>query len=580
MTLVGPEYGLLVMQRRAFLLLMALTGVTALLFLHQAFFIPGTLELSPFTIQDDARQFLSWVSRLDDPQALSGDLLGDYWHDVSPWFFRLIYGAANLVGLSPLVFSKLLPIGLLFLSAWLGWRVALRLAEGRPIAAFCAAGLLVGFLIHDDSIFSATPRAFSAPLFLLFLDGLQRERGLVMVPALFLLGLLYPTTALVGITMLGLSRLGLRPWRIDFSRRSWLLGGVAALAVLAAILPFASAESAWGPTLTVSEALEQPNTGAFDGRSSIVGRNGEVDHLCSARMGVLTELVPCWATSLAVVPNALLMIPLVLLAWWAARRRSYAPGEAPGDLLHTWVIIAGVAWWAVATLVAFKLHLPSRYTQRTLALFQFLAIGQLLGVYIERTMSGRRRRGTLRQAPGMLAALFLTMSFLTPTPGFQRPRDAQALAAIAAMPPGTVVGGVSEDLDFYPALTGRPVLATIEHAIPYSTRYFSRLKERLDRDLLAVSTSDPAALADYVQRYHVGVIALDAAYFEYRELPARWATVTPRAVQAGESMLHAGPSVVQQRASACTLHRGAVVLLDAPCLVAPPPLATPAPAPI
>jgi hypothetical protein len=351
--------------------------------------------------------------------------------------------------------------------------------------------------------------------------------------------------------------------------------------VLLAILPFASAESAWGPTLTIGEALEQPNTGEWEGRSTIVGRGGDIDHFCSGRMGLLTEVVPCWLTPLAFAPNLLLMLPLFFLAGWAVRRRSYAPGEAPGQLIYTWVVIAGIAWWIVATLVAFKLHLPSRYTQRTLSLFQFLAIGQMIGGYIERTVSEGRRRGFLRQAPAFLTALFLTMCFLSPTPGFQRPRDPDALAALAAMPPGTVIGGVSEDLDFYPVMTGQPVLATIEHSIPWSTRYFNEVQSRLEAGVRAVSSADPAALAEYVARYHVDVIALDAALFEYHELPARWSTVVPEAVRTGEEMLHAAPPLVQQRAGACALHRGAVVLLDAHCLVAAPaPLPKPPAAPI
>jgi hypothetical protein len=567
-------------ERRGLQLLLALTGVAVLITLYNAFFIPGTLSYAPFTIQDDARQFLSWTARLDDASALPDDLLASYWHDVSPFLFRTLYGAANLIGLSPVVFSRLLPVPLLFLSAWLAWRVALRLSGGKPITAFVAAAFLVSFLIHEDSIASATPRAFSAPLFLLFLDGLQRERGAVMIPALALLGLLYPTTALVGVTMLGLSRIGIRPWKIDFSRRSWLLGGIAAVAVLVAILPFAGAESEWGPTLNVQQALDQPNLGTFDGRSSIVGRSGSVDYLCSARMGLLTEIVPCWSTSLAVVPNLLLMVPMLFLAWRALRRKSYRPGDEPGDLLHAWVIVAGIAWWLVATIVAFKLHLPSRYTQRTLAIFEFLAIGQLLGAQLERRL-GVRRRSVLRHIPGLLLALFFTASFLTPLPGLQRPRDPDAVAQLAAMPAGTVIAGVSEDMDFYPALTGQSVLATIEHAIPYSTRYFDELQRRLGDTLIAVSTPDPAVLADYVRRYHVGVIALDAGYFEFHQLPASWTKVVPDPVRAGQEMLDAHHTVVQDRAAACILHRGLVFLLDANCLIAAPaPLATGAPPPI
>jgi hypothetical protein len=554
-------------EREARNLLFALTGVASLIYLYNALFLPGTLTFAPFTIQDDARQFLAWMARLDDPGALQGDLLASYWHDVCPFLYRAIYWTANLLGLPPTLFARLLPIALLFLCAWLAWRVALRLTR-RPIAAFVAAAFVVSFLIHEDSLYSATPRAFSTPLFLLFLDGLLRERGLVMIPALFLLGLIYPTTALVGVTMLGLSRIGMRPWRIDLSKRSWLLAGIGGAAVLVAILPFAAADGQWGPTLTVSEALQQPNLSTPQGRSSIVGIGGNVDYMCSARMGLLPEIVPCWATSVAVLPNFLLLVPLLLLAWRAVRSGRYGPGEEPGNLIHSWALVAAIAWWAVATLVAFKLHLPSRYTQRTLSVLEFLVIGQMLGMLLDRKLQ-ERRHGSGRVALGGGIALFLLACFLTPTPGLSAPADPEAVARIAAMPSGTVIGGVSDQLDYLPALTGRPTLATIEHSIPYHKGYFGQLRERLEAGLMAVATPDPAVLEDYVRRYRVGVIAVDQALFEYRELPARWSTVVPDAVRTAQETLAAGPSVLQQRAAACTTHRGQLVLLDAACLVRP-----------
>ncbi len=545
-------------------LLYAMTAVMALVYLYNALFEPGTLTYAPYTIQDDARQFLAWMSRLDDAAAMPGDLLADYWQSVCPPFYRFIFAAANAVGLDPTLFARLLPVALLFLSAWMAWRVAMLMTK-RPVAAFVAAALIVGFVGHEDSIYSATPRAFSAPLFLVFLYGLLRDRGWVMIPALFLLGLLYPTTALVGLTMLGLSRIGWRPFRIDLSARSWLLGGLGAAAVLLAILPFAGSTGQWEPTLSVSEALAMPNLGTPEGRSTIVGLGGGIDYLCSARMGLLPEIVPCWSTSMAALPNLLLMVPMLLLAWRAARGCRYQPGEEPGDLLHSWALVAAIAWWAVAVAVAFSLHLPSRYTQRTLSILEFLAIGQMLGLLLDRRLQGKRRPvGTIAIAGAL--GLFLLASFLTPTPGLSQPVDKAAIDRIAAMPPGTIVGGVSDQLDYIPALTGRPTLATIEHSIPYHTLYFTPLRERLEGALAAVSSPDPAVLADYVTRYNVQVIAVDRALFDYGELPVRWLTVVPEPVRDAQELLGHGPSALQQRAGRCLLHDGALVLLDAPCL--------------
>lgn len=546
-------------------LLFALTGLTAIVYLYHALFEPGTLTFTWATIQDDSRQFLSWMGRFDDAGAMPGDLLADYWQAMSPGLYRFVFGAADALGIEPLLFARLLPVGLLFFSAWMSWRVAL-LMSGRPVVAWVVAAFVTGFILHEDSIYSATPRSFSAPLFLLFLDGLLRDRGWVTIPTLFLLGLLYPTTAFVGLTMLGLSRIGWRPFRIDFSLRTWLLCGLGALAVGAAVVPFAGSTSDWGPTLTLSQALDMPNMGTPEGRSAIVGLNGSIDYLCSNRMGLLTEIVPCWSTPLAVIPNFLLMVPLFVLALLAARRSRYQPGEQPGDLVHVWALAAGIAWWAVAIQVAFMLHLPSRYTQRPLSILEFLAIGQVVGLWIDARLRARPDAGLTRWATAGLG-IFLFISFVTPTPGLGRPADPDAIERIAAMPTDTVVGGVSDTLDYVPALAGRPTLASIEHSIPFHVGYFARVQERLEAGLMAVSSPDPAPLADYVRRYQVKVIAVDRALLNEGVVPRKWATVVPGAAGAAQERLDAGRSALQQRAEGCRVHDGPLVLLDAECLI-------------
>lgn len=545
-------------------LLFAGVAVTALVYLYNAFFLPGTLSYSPFTIQDDARQFLTWMSRLDDELAMRGDLLADYWQSVCPWLYRAIFGFANALGLEPNVFARLLPVALLFLCAWMGWRVALRLT-GRPLAAFVAAALLAGFVLHEDSIYSATPRAFSTPLFLIFLDGLLRGRGWQMIPALFLLGLLYPTTALVGLTMMGLSRISWRPFRIDFGLRTWVLCGLGAIAVAAAIIPFAGATSAWEPTLTLADALGQENMNSGLARSAVVGLSGDVDLICQARMGLLPEIVPCWSTGLAWLPNLLLMVPMLWLAYRAAKGSTFRTDGEPGDLVYTWALIAAIAWWAVAVQLAFSLHLPSRYTQRTLSVLEFIAIGQMIGLWLDRRIT-QGRKGAATAVAGAALALVLIASFLTPTPGLSRPDDSAAMARIAALPEDAVIGGVSDQLDFVPALTGRRTLATIEHSIPYHSGYFTPLRARLEGALAAVSSPDPAALTDYVRRYGVTVMAVDRALIAHGELPPRWGKVVATPLRAAQQQLERAPSALQRRAPGCVLHDGELILLDAACL--------------
>lgn len=546
-------------------LLFALTGVTILLFLKDAFLVPGTLRYAPFTIQDDARQFLAWMPRIADPSLMRGDLLAHYWESVGPPLYKALFRGAAAIGIEPTVFARLLPPVLLFAAAWASWRAALKLT-GRPASAFVAAGFVMALLIHEDSIWTATPRAFSPPLFLIFLDGLLRSRPVPIVAALGLLAALYPTTALVGLTMLGFSFLRLRPrLAIELTRRAILLVGAATLATAVPILLYAGNTERWEPVITVEQAVAMPNLGSAEGRSSIVNEDGSVAWICSQRMGFAPEMVPCWATEAAGPINLLLLLPLVLL-FLGAVRRPPPPERWPGELVYGWALIAGLAWWAVAIAFAFQLHLPARYPQRVLSILEWLAIGQLLGTWLD----GRLREGLKGGAAvgaGVLALLFL-VSFLTPTPGLRRPQDPGAIARIAATPPGTTIAGISEDLDFVPALAGRPTLATTEHAIPYHLGYFGPVRERLEATLAAAS-GDGERLSRFVRNYQVDVFAVERSLLEEGRVDPRYASVVPGAAARARARLVESPSALQRLAPRCALYKGPVlILLDARCLAA------------
>lgn len=546
-------------------LLLALTGVTCVIFLVQAFLVPGTTAYAPFTIQDDARQFLTWMARLAKPGAMPGDLLADYWQSVAPLAWRWLYEGAAALGVAPVDFARVLPPVLLLVSAYASWRVALAMCRGRPAAAFVAAAFVMALLVHEDSIYSATPRAFSPPLFLLFLDGLLRGRPIRVVASLGLLAGIYPTTALVGLTMLGLSHLRVRPRPgIVLTRRSLATVAAATLAVAVPVLSLPGQTEQWAPVLTVAQALELPNLGSADGRSAIVNQDGSVGWLCSARMGFLPEIVPCWSSRWAALPNALLLVPLLVLGIGAALRPK---GPRDPDLIYLWALLAGLGWWVVATVFAFKLHLPARYPQRVLSILEWLAIGQLVGLWL-RGAAGRAGRAG-RAAAALLAVLF-AISFLTPTGGLRRPEDSGAMAFLAALPADARIAGLAGDLDGVPALAGRSTLATIEHAIPYHWGYFGQVKQRLEDTLAVLGGGEGAGFRRFAQGYGIDYLVVDRALAERGEVPDAYAAVVPAAVRRAEAQLGGRPPPVLASGQACLRFAGPSVLVyDARCLARP-----------
>ena len=539
----------------------ALSGLTILLFLTDAFLLPGTLSYSPLTIQDDARQFLAWMPRIADPALLRSDLIADYFQAVSPPLYRWLYEAVAAIGIPPLVFARLLPVPLFATCAWISWRLALQLT-GRPLAAFIAAGALMAFIIHEDSVWSATPRAFSPPLFLIFIYALLNRRPWLLIPTLFLLACFYPATALVSFGMLCLSLTKLKPRPgLELSARSMLLVGLSAVAILAAVLPFQSGISPWKPVLTLAEARAMPSLGTFDGRTHIVNRHGDLAWACSNRMGLLPETIPCWSGDAAGPANFLLWLPMLVLAWRAARRWD----ERPPEMIYSWALISGLAWWTLATLVAFKLHLPGRFTQRVFTLMEWLAIGQLIGGWIDEQWRGTDRR-RLGIAGGLLTGGLLLFSFATPLPGLWRPSDPEAIKRIDALPPGSTVAGLGNDMSFVPALTGRAALASVEHAIPYHLGYYGPFQQRLNDTLIAAATADPQVLAGFIGRYRITVFAAEPELLAQGKISPLYAGLLPTTFKAAQAALVRRPSVLQQLAPDCTLYRGALVLLDGSCL--------------
>ena len=550
------------------MLVVAATALTCAVFLANAFVLDG----AAYAIQDDARQFLAWTARLADPAALPGNLIADYWQSVTPRALRALYGGFALIGISPLVLARLIPVVLLVISALATWRIALHLAGGRALAALIITGFTMALLVHEDSIFTATARAFSPPLFLLFVDGLLNERRWQIVASLGVLAAIYPTTALVGLTMLGLSYVRRRwPLPIELTRPAIITMLAATLVVAAPIALLPGEVARWEPVISIADALAMPNLGTPGGRSSIVPMQGGMAWLCSARVGILPEIFPCWASQWASLINFLLLAPLLFLGIRAALREARG-GARSGEIIYLWAAIAGVAWWGVATIFAFKLHLPARYPQRVLSILEFMAIGQIIGLWLDQRL--RAASGLGGAARWVLAGLLtlFAVSFATPTPGMRRPADPGAMDWLIAAPADIRVGGLSADLDFVPAVTGRAAHATIEHAIPYHLTYFGEINRRLKGTLAAATTPDDAALAAFVRAEQLDVLLVDRAFLENGTIPEDYAGVVAAEVAEGQAALAAAPSALQRAAGRCALYRGPRVwVIDAKCLAAPPP---------
>jgi hypothetical protein len=525
-------------------------GIAMLLYVTDVFVRPIILGTADVVIHDDARQFLAWMPRLLDPHALQDDWMADYWESVTPPAYQLLYRAAAGIGLAPTLFARLLPLALFPASAWAAWRLAAGMGL-RPPVIFCAAAFVMALLLKVDSIFSATPRGVAIPILLYGLHALVRERWLVMAACLVAMATIYPSLAVVGWTMLGLSRLR-RGWRLADGWSDVARLGASGAVILALLLLFREQAGIWGPVLTLEQARDLPGLMTPGARSAIVGPDGEIDHLCSMRMGFMPEIAPCdRGIPLATLFNFLCLAPMLWLA--AGSLRGPSATDRPADRLYLWALGAAALWFVIATIFAFRLHLPSRYSQNLLYPLEWLAIGQLLGQWLHDPAQDRPAFG--KRLAGWGVGALLLVSFLSPLALLRTPDDPAMIRFIRTLPPNARISGVSTLTDYVPALTGRAVEGSPQHAIPWHLGYYRRVMTGLDDSLTARLTSSSARLQQALARSGGTHILIARQTASDDVVPAEYEATSPVGARTARRATTSSGSLLPRLVAGCRVAR-------------------------
>lgn len=90
------------------------------------------------------------------------------------------------------------------------------------------------------------------------------------------------------------------------------------------------------------------------------------------------------------------------------------------------------------------------------------------------------------------------------------------------------MGGLANDLDFIPALTGLSVPATVEHAIPYNLGYFRLYRRALESSAQAPMRDNPEQLAEYLTSRKLTAILMDHDMLRSGVLSRSYRRVLPK----------------------------------------------------
>ena len=531
---------------------LAATVVTAILFSCAGF----SLAQGQYTIQDDARQHVFWLQRLNDPDLFPNDLIADYFSSVVPTGYKFVYWLANLGGINPLVFNKILP---LLLS--IGTSIYLFLLTTTifpvPLAGFFASLLLNQNLWMLDDLVSGTPRAFFYILFIGFIYHLLQRQLLLYLLFIVLQGLFYPQTVLISAGILSLNLI------IQKKDRNIYLVGLIAAILTVAIYKLQTAE--FSQVITWAQARQLPEF-APGGRSAFFNDNLWQFWLAAKQSGWFPFewqyfLMCAFGLLLPVVAKFPQQFPL------AERLSSHTR-------IIWQILLASFGWYCLAHLLLFRLHLPSRYSQHTWRITISLLAGIILTILLQRLTSELAPYSNWRQ--GTIVAI-ATVILLYPTYavqsypqrlGYVTGQNPELYQFLQQQPKNIIIATLSTEGDFIPSLARRKVLTAREYSIPYHWDYYSQIRQRTQDLIQAQYSLESDQLKSFIRQYEIDFWLLDRSAFMPQYLTHNdWIAQFDSQVQLAIANLVRQPAIVRDLNRCSAFQTKELNLLSAQCLL-------------
>ena len=511
-----------------------------------------------FTVQDDARQWVFWLQKLNDSQLFSDDLIAEYFSSVAPIGYKFLYWLANIFGVEPFLFNKFIPILLAIGNSIYLFLLTVEIYP-LPMAGFFSSLLLNQNLWMLDDLSSGTPRAFFYLLFLGFVYYLGRQQLLPCLLFVGLQGLFYPQVVLISAGILCLNLITKTK-----NRSFYLTGLIIAIAILA-VYKLQSGEFNQVISLATAKQLPEFYPG---GRSSFFLDNPFSFWLTGKRSGFFPYE---WQYSLLCV---LILLLVKFLSKSAVSFRSQPPSPELEIIWQT--LLASTGLFFLAHLLLFKLHLPSRYTQHTWRIAIALIVGIGVATYLQSILIKiPYSRKSLKLA---VVAIAITL-LLYPTYavqsrpyrlGYENGDFPQLYQFLQQQPKDIMVASISDEGDFIPSLAQRSILVSREYSIPYHWDFYQPLRQKTQALVKAQYSQDRTEVKRFIEQYSIDFWLLDKDAFtpEYL-LDNSWLKPFKLPIERAKSALKLGNKpVLAIKSDRCSvLETDKFYLLDAKCLI-------------
>lgn len=468
-----------------------------------------------YVVQDDARVYVFWMQRFLEPDILPNDLIADYFESVTPVGVSHLYRVVAMLGIEPLLFSKLLPVLLKILTICYWFPLCMQIFP-VPTAGFISTLLLAQNLSMRDDLVSASPRSFIFVFFIAFLYYLLRQSLLSCLGAIALVGLFYPPFLLI---IAGILILRLWNWKaklpcLSNNRLDYLFSVSGLVTCLIFMLPYALSYSKFGPTITGVAAKQLPGL-AETGRISFFSDDLIWFWLLNQHSGIIPN----------VLEHALNIIGLFLPIILCYPQHFPLTKQVTDKVkILPEIALASVAMFGLAHFLLYKLFSPARYTRYTLKFIVIIATGIVIVTILDAVFQWAKQHQGYSSRRQILALVFTSLlgivlvfypCFLKnfPTTLYRVEKNPLIYEFFQKQPKDILIASLSEDIDNVPTFSQKSILIGWEYAVPYHINYDSQITERAT-DLIRAQYSDNLVeTQNFIQKYGIDFFVLEQSAF-------------------------------------------------------------------
>jgi len=527
---------------------------------------------SPYVLQDDARQHIFWAAKFVDADLFPHDLITDYFQALAPAGYTALYRGMASLGLDPLLLSKLLPMALGLIITGFCFAASMRLLP-VPSAAFVGSFLLNQSLWMRNGLVSATPRAFTAPLFVAFIYFQLRGSRLASLVTIALMGLFFPSIMFVavGALLLQLLRWENRRLHLSRDRRDYLYAFAVLVTMILVLLPYALKTSGYGPVVTASEARLMPEF-LPKGRMAVYHQGFWDYWFTGSHTGMISSSV-----FYPLLMGLGLVLPVLL---YLPKRFPLVAHISRGIALLPRIVLASLGMFAAANVLLFRLYLPSRFTVNSFRILLALAAGISAIIILDVVLRWAIARGSrgfggllaVAATGGLAAALFLPqiLSGVWVDTRYKTGQAPQLYERLASTPKDALIASLSNETDNLPVFAKRSILVGREIALPFHRGYYSQIRQRAIDLINAQYSPDLVELQRFIQTYGVTFLLVDRNAFTADYVTGdRWLRQFQPAVKDAAARLAQGvtPALARLMDSCAVFETNGLVLISADCVL-------------